>query len=148
MLLAGFAVILAMQPLDTVRHGWVLHAATAALTVATGAVVSMPMLPTLVFGVAAACLGIAAFAGARLSSFTVPPLGVAVAVLAGLAAERPLAAREAALSAFGGALGLATASLLLWSLFDALRRCLGNIACKVAGSWVAAIGIMTAALPR
>ncbi len=48
----------------------------------------------------------------------------------------------------GGAVGLAAASLRLWSLFDAPRRRLGDIACRVAGSWIAAIGIMTAALPR
>jgi hypothetical protein len=40
------------------------------------------------------------------------------------------------------------ATLLLWASFDLLRRRIGEIACAVAGSWVAAIGIMTAVLPR
>lgn len=75
-------------------------------------------------------------------------LGIAAAVIAALAADRPIGPREALLVTLSGAFRLAATSLLLWSLFDALRGRLGDIACRVAGSWIAAIGIMTAALPR
>jgi len=147
-MLAGFAAVVALQPLETVRPGWALHAAAGTLTVAALAVATLPTAPMVVVGMAAACLGIAAVVGARLPRPAVVGLGIAAAVIAALAADRPAGPREALLVTLGGALGLAATSLLLWSLFDALRRRLGDIACKVAGSWVAAIGIMTAALPR
>jgi hypothetical protein len=146
--LTGFAVVLALQPLEIVRPGYALHAAVAAATVAALTVTTLPAPPAVAVGLAAAVLGLAAIAGRRLPATAVVVLGVAAAVVAGLAAERPDGLREAVLATFGAGLGLATASLLLWSLFDRLRRWLGDIACTVAGSWVAAIGVMTAALPR
>jgi hypothetical protein len=147
-LLAGFAAVIALQPLETVRRGWALHAATAAVTVAALAIVTPPTTSVFLIGVVAGGLGLAALVGSRLPSAAVLAVGLIAAVLAGLAADRPEGPREALLVTLGGALGLAATSLLLWSLFDALRRRLGDIACQVAGSWIAAIGIMTAALPR
>lgn len=147
-MLAGFAAVVALQPFETVRFGWALHAAAGALTVALLAMVALPTAPMLVVGITAAGLGVAACAGGRLPRAAVLGLGVAAAVIAGLSADRPIGLREAVLVTLGGALGLAATSLLLWSLFDALRCRLGDIACRVAGSWIAAIGIMTAALPR
>jgi hypothetical protein len=146
--LAGFAAVLALHPIAVVRRGWALQAAAGALTVAAVAVLAPPAPPALAVGLTAAGLGAAALAGRRLPGALVVALGIAAAVVAGLAAQRPTGLREALLTSFGGALGLATASLLLWSLFDRLRRRLGDIACAVAGSWVAAIGILTAAVPR
>jgi hypothetical protein len=147
-MLAGFAAVVALQPLETVRPGWALHAAAGAVTVAVVSIVALPAAPMLVVGLAATGLGVAALVGRRLPRPAVVGLGIAAAVIAALAADRPAGPREALLVPLGGALGLVATSLLLWSLFDALRRRLGDIACKVAGSWVAAIGIMTAALPR
>jgi hypothetical protein len=147
-MLAGFAAVVALQPLETVRPGWAFHAAAGALTVALLALVDLPTVPMLVVGIAAGCLGIAACVGRRLPRAAVLGLGAAAAAIAGLAADRPVGPREALLVTLGGALGLAAASLLLWSLLDALRHRLGDMACRVAGSWIAAIGIMTAALPR
>jgi len=147
-MLAGFAVVLALQPVPTVRRGWALHAGAGAATLAALLVVAPPPAPMLVVGAAAAGLGLAALVGKRLPLAAVLALGIAAAVLAALSADRPEGLRAALLATLGGALGLATASLLLWSLFDALRRRLGDIACRVAGAWVAAIGIMAAAVPR
>lgn len=147
-LLAGFAVLLARQPHDTVRRGYGLHAATAALTVGVLAIAALPTPPAWSMGLAAALLGLASLLGQRLPATLVLVFGVAAAVLAGLAGERPEGLRQALLATLGAGLGLATAALLLWSAFDLLRHRLGEIACAVVGSWVAAIGIMTAAVPR
>jgi hypothetical protein len=146
--LAGFAAVLALQPLDVVRRGWALHAGAAVLTVAAVALVALPVAPALAVGLVAAGLGVAALVGPRLPPAVTLGLGVGAAVVAGLAAERSAGLRDALLTSVGAALGLAAVSLLLWSFFDFLRRRLGDIACRVAGSWVAAVGIMTAALPR
>ncbi len=143
-MLAGFAAVVALQPLETVRHGWALHATAGAILT----MVALPAAPMLVVGMTAAGLGIAACVGGRLPRAAALALGLAAALIAGLAAERPEGPREALLATLGAAVGLACTSLLLWSLFDALRRRLGDIACRVAGSWIEAIGIMTAALPH
>jgi hypothetical protein len=94
---------------------------------------------------AATGLGLAALSGVALGRGPVVALASAAAVWAGLAIDLPSGFRAGALSALGGSLGIALAGLLVWGLVDALQRRLGRIAGAVAGSWVAAVGVMTAA---
>ncbi len=53
--------------------------------------------------------------------------------------------RPSALAAVGGALGIALFGLLVWGLVDLLQRRVGRVAGAVAGSWIAAVGLMAAA---
>jgi hypothetical protein len=147
LVLAGFAVLLARQPIETVRRGYAVHAFAAAATVALAALIAVPPPGALATGVLAAGLGGVALFGRPLPRTAVIVLGAAAAGLAALAAERVAGLRAGTLAALGAATGLAVASLLLWSAFDLLQRRIGGIACAVAGSWVAAIGIMMTALP-
>lgn len=71
----------------------------------------------------------------------------AVAAAAGLALDLPPGTRAAVLAAFGGAAGIALLALLVRGGIDLATRRLGPVAGAVAGAWIAAIGIMAAALP-
>lgn len=146
LVLAGSAAFLARQPLDTVRPAYAalaLGGAAAAVAAMLGATSG---LSTRTAALLACLLGAGAMAW-----FAAPRwLAVALAGAAGLAAGLTLTAgaglRDAALGLAGGALGVALAPLLVWGLVDLAVRKVGPVAAAVAGSWVAAVGIMTAAL--
>jgi hypothetical protein len=146
--LAGFAVLLARQELVTVRRGYAGFAVASAVVVPAAAWAALPAVELFVAGALATLLGLAVLLGQRLPGLAVVGLGLVAASLASLAFDAATGLRDGLLLVLGGTLGLATATLLLWSLFDLLRRRIGDIACAVAGSWVAAVGIMTMALPR
>ena len=145
--LAGFAVLLARQELVTVRRGYAGFAAAVALAVPAAAWLALPGAGLFIAGALATLLGLAVLLGQRLPGLAIVGFGLVAACLASLAFDAATDFRDGLLLVLGGTLGLATATLLLWSLFDLLRRRIGDIACAVAGSWVAAIGIMTMALP-
>lgn len=147
-LLVGFAVLLARQELVTVRRGYAGFAAAAMLAMPAAALLALPSVEHFAAGALATLLGLAVLFGQRLPGLAIVALGIVAACLASLAFDAASGLRDGLLLVLGGTLGLATATLLLWSLFDLLRRRIGDIACAVAGSWVAAIGIMTMALPR
>jgi hypothetical protein len=86
-------------------------------------------------------------AGRPLPGGALAGLAAAAACVAGFALDRPAESRAAALAAAGGMIGLVVVTLLLLTGFRLLRARLGGIVCAVAGAWVAAIGIMVAALP-
>jgi hypothetical protein len=146
--LAGFAVLLARQELVTVRRGYAGFAVASAVAVPAAAWLALPGVELFAAGALATLLGLAVLLGQRLPGLAVVGLGLVAASLASLAFDAATGLRDGLLLVLGGTLGLATATLLLWSLFDLLRRRIGDIACAVAGSWVAAVGIMTMALPR
>ena len=147
-LLAGFAVLLARQPLESVRIGYAALAIAGTFTVLCALVLGVSPPSLLAVGLLATALGVCALPKWRTPRVAIVALGVAVAVLAGLGVERASGLRPGILTVLGAAIGLGVATLLLWASFDLLRRRIGEIACAVAGSWVAAIGIMTAVLPR
>jgi hypothetical protein len=147
-LLVGFAVLLARQELVTVRRGYAGFAAAAMLAMPAAALLALPSVEHFAAGALATLLGLAVLFGQRLPGLAIVALGIIAACLSSLAFDAATGLRDGLLLVLGGTLGLATATLLLWSLFDLLRRRIGDIACAVAGSWVAAIGIMTLALPR
>jgi hypothetical protein len=147
LLIAAVAVLLARQPLTTVRPAYAALAACGALAVALHFVASPAPPGPRATGFAVAALGLVAVFGWRLPAVVAAVLAAAVAVTAGLAVELPAAGRAAALAAAGGAAGVALFALLIWGGVDYASRRLGPVAGAVAGAWIAAIGVMSAALP-
>jgi urease accessory protein len=147
LLLAAAAVLLARQPVATVRPAYAALAACGALAMALRAVIDPPLIGLRVTGLAVAALGIVAISGLRLPVAFAVPLCAVVAIAAGLAVDLPAGTRAATLAGLGGAAGIALLSLAVWGGVDYATRRLGRIAGAVAGAWIAAIGIMAAALP-
>jgi urease accessory protein len=147
LLIAAIAILLAGQPLATVRPAYAALALTGTAAILLGAVVALEPPDLRTTGFLATALG-----GAALFGLSLPPraailLAGAIGVGASLAIDLPPGLRAAGLSALGAALGIALATLLVWGLVDTARRRLSPVAGAVAGSWVAAVGIMAAALP-
>lgn len=147
LLIAAVAVLLARQPLATVGPAYAALAVCAALAAGLHFVVGLPPVGLRATGLAVAALGLLAVTGWRLPVVVMAGLAAAVAVVAGFAVEFPEGGRAAALAAFGGAAGVALLALLVWGGVDYASRRLGRIAGAVAGAWIAAIGVMSAALP-
>jgi hypothetical protein len=147
LLIAALAVLLARQPLTTVRPAYAGLALAAAAAVALGPLQAFDPLGLRTTGLAAAGLGTLALLGLRLGPVPATAIAGVLAALAGLAVELPRSLVDGGLSFLGGALGIAIGALLLWGLVDLAVRRIGPVAGAVAGSWVAAVGIMAAALP-
>jgi hypothetical protein len=144
--LAGAAAFLARQPLDTVRPAYAalaLGGAMATLAAITGLA---PPPPPLLAAILACLLGAGAVLPFRLPGLAAAPLAGGAGVAAGLALSAGPGLRDAALGLLGGALGVALAPLLLWGAMDLAIRRIGPVVGAVIGAWVAAVGIMTAAL--
>jgi urease accessory protein len=142
LLVAAAAVLLARQPLTTVRPAYAAFVLTAGL----GALLPFGALGPQASALAAVALGLAAVLATRLAPILATILAAAAGAAAGLAAEIAPGLRDGALSLIGGALGIALAALLVWVLIDALQRHLTPVAGAVAAAWIAAVGIMTTAL--
>jgi hypothetical protein len=97
--------------------------------------------------VAVAGLGLVALSGLRIPTVVTVALAAAAAIAAGFAIDLPRGGNAAALAALGGTTGIALVALLVWGGVDLAIRRLGPIAGAVSGAWIAAIGIMSAALP-
>lgn len=147
LLIVGAAVLLARQPLGSVRPAFAWLVLAGAVTVLISAFVPMGPPGIQITGMLAAALGLAALFGLTLGPVPATVVAIGIAVAAGLAIELPSGVRAAGLSAFGAILGIALAALLTWGLLDLAMRRLGRVAVAMAGSWVAAVGILSAALP-
>lgn len=147
LILAALAILLARQPVADVRIAYAAVLGGALLAVLLHLMMPGPATGLRASGLIVAGLGALAVTGLTLPAALTAPLAGAIAILAGFAGDAPDGARAAGLSAFGTLTGIALAVLLLWSALDALMARLGRVAGAVAGSWVAAIGLMAAALP-
>lgn len=147
LVLAGCAVLLARQPIAGIRLGFAAFALAVVVAVAGRNIVDAGAPGSVVSGGLAVLLGALAIAGQPLPGGALAGLAAAAACVAGFALDRPAESRAAALAAAGGMIGLVVVTLLLLTGFRLLRARLGGIVCAVAGAWVAAIGIMVAALP-
>jgi hypothetical protein len=144
--LAGAAAFLARQPIDTVRPAYAalaLGGAAAALAAIMGLA---PTLSPLLVALLACVLGAGAVITPSLPGWVASVLTGTAGVAAGLALTGGPGLRDTTLGLLGGALGVALAPLLLWGVMDLAMRRIGPVAGAVIGSWVAAVGIMTAAL--
>lgn len=144
--LAGAAAMLARQRLETVRPAFAALAICGALAAGAATAGLAPNVPQQALAVLAVTLGLAALAGAAAPRPAVLALAGATGVAAGLALSAVGGGRDAALAMIGGAAGVAGFALFLWGGVDLAVRRLGPVAGMVAGSWVAAVGLMTAAL--
>lgn len=148
LLVAAAAVLLARQPLASVRPAFAALALCGALAVALHAVTAPPAAPGLrATGIAVAILGALALSGLRLGP-AAAVLAAAAAVVAGLSVDLPPGFRAGALAALGGSAGIALLALFVWGGVDLAARRVHPAASAVAASWVAAIGIMVCALPN
>lgn len=147
LLIAAVAVLLARQPLATVRPAYAAFALAGAGAIALGPLVAVDPPGLRMTGLIAAALGVLALLGMSLRPLPVILVAAAIAVVAGVAIDLPPEPRAAGLSALGAFLGIPLAALLVWGFLDEAIRRLGPVAGAVAGSWIAAIGIMAAALP-
>lgn len=147
LLIASVAVLLARQPLATVRPAYAALVVGGALAVALHGMAALAAPGMRGTGLAVAALGLVAVLGLRLPAVVAAGLAAAVAVAAGLAVDLPPGSRAATLAAAGGAAGIALFALLVWGGVDYASRRLGRTAGAVAGAWIAAIGVMSAALP-
>jgi hypothetical protein len=147
LLIVAAAVLLARQPLATVQLGWPMLAAGGAAGIAGGTLGGLAPLPLHAWAVLVAVTGVAALPGPRLPALPVLLIAAACGFAAGLALS--LAPDSGALlaGAGGGILGIALGGLLVWGFVDLLVRRVGPVAGAVAGSWVAALGLLAAALP-
>lgn len=147
LLLAAVAVLLAAQPLATVRPAYAVVVFAGAVAIPVGATLGVAAPGTRAVALTAVLLGLLALVPLRLPPWVGAGLAGLAAVVAGLALDLPPGPRAAGLAALGGALGIALITLLLWGGVDLARRRVGSVAGAVAGAWVAAVGLMAAALP-
>lgn len=145
LVLAAVAVLLARQPLASVRPALAALALAGSLAVSIGALTAHAAPGLAATALAAALLGLLALTGISLGRWPTVALAAAVAVAAGLAIDLPPGLRAGGLAALGGALGIALGALLVWGLVDFLQRHYGRVAGAVASSWIAAVGVMAAA---
>jgi urease accessory protein len=147
LLLAACAAALARQPLDTVRPAYAALVIAGFVTLIAGLILPLP-----VPGLRAIALLALVVAIAALSPVRPPPLIVAaIALPAGFAAALPLdlgtGSRTLMLGLAGGAAGIALVTLFLWGAADWASRRISPVAGLVIPAWIAAICLMTAALP-
>ena len=144
-LVIGTAAFLAGRSLGTVRVALPVFAAAAALShLLLGW--RMGVLPhPLLAAVAAFAVGSAATLPDR---WTRVPAGLilvaATGILVGLAPDRP-PAQGALQPILGTVLGVAILATLAWAALDAAARRVSPLAPAVAGSWVAAVGLLAGA---
>jgi hypothetical protein len=148
LILGALAVLLARQPLVSVRLAYVALLVACLCVTALHAVWPMAAPSTRIVGALATGVGLLAVWGGRVPRPMLAGLAVGAGVLAGLASDGATGdTRTDLLAALGGMAGTALVVLLLWAALDVLQDRLGRVAGAVAASWVAAVGLMMAALP-
>ena len=141
-------MLLARQPLATVRPAYAALAACGALAVACSPPLASRRRPGLrAAGLAATALGLVALSGLRLGRCPPPALAAAAAVAAGLAIDLPPGPGRLPSPRSAAPLGIALLGAAGLGRRRPRQRRLGPVAGAVAGSWIAAIGLMAAALP-
>jgi hypothetical protein len=142
-LVAGIAAFLAGRSIATARLALPVFVAGAALGLWFAwrpGVVPVPLVPE----AAAVLIGLAATLPDRWTPVWLAlPLAALIGMLAGLAPGQPDGAPLQPL--LGGFLGIGIFAALGWAGLDALARRLSPVAPAVAGSWVAAMGLLVGA---
>jgi hypothetical protein len=147
LLLAATAVLLARQPVDSVRKAFAVLLVCGLIAAALHLFIALPPLKTQVVGGLVAALGLLALAGFSLPVAMTALLAGGAAAVAGLSGDQIDGLRSGLLAAAGMAIGLPVIVLMLWWFLDVLQDRLGRVAGAVAASWVTAVGVMAAALP-
>ncbi len=147
LILVALAVLLASQPRSSVRVAYAAAVVAGALAILVHAARPVPPPGVPLVGLVVAGVGLLSLLGPRIPVAALVLLAGALAAFAGIAGDTPDGVRAVMLSAGGSILGIALLVLLAWGGLDLLQSRLGRVAGAVAGSWVAAIGVMAAALP-
>lgn len=147
LIVVALAVLLASQPCSSVRVAYAAAVITGALAILVHAASPVPPPGVPLVGLVVAGVGLLSLLGPRIPVPALVVLAGALAAFAGVAGDTPDGMRAILLSAGGACLGIALLVLLAWGCLDLLQSRLGRVAVAVAGSWVAAIGVMAAALP-
>lgn len=144
-LLIGTAAFLAGRSLGTVRVALPAFVAAAVLSNVLLSWHLGVVPPALVPALAAVAVGGAAMIPERWTGIPVGLILLGVAgALVGLAPDRPPAA-GALQPILGTVLGIAALTTLAWAALDALARRVSRLVPAVAGSWVAAVGLLAGA---
>ena len=148
LLVVAAAVVLAVQPIASVRVAFPALAIGAGLALVARMVLPVPepgpaLVALMVIG--AAAVGVLCLRpGPVATGLLAMALGSAAALPIDLAKGGALAAT---LTLAGGAAGVGFATLFFWGALDLASRRISPLAPRVAGAWLAAIGMMMAALP-
>lgn len=145
-LLVGMGALLARQSVETVRSAYTVFAMASALTVVILTVLPLTAPAVQVTAATAVLLGIITAIGLQLPRLFVAVLCVLVAIIAALSSDGA-PSTSSIQTAAGGALGLALTVLFVWGALDWVGERLHPVAAAVAGSWIAAVGLMVMALP-
>ena len=144
-LVVGTAAFLAGRPVETVRVALpVFLVATLLAQLLAGVREDIAAAPLLV------AFGLVAIGAVALLPKHWSPLWMVIAVVAitgvfvGLA-PGPLPPEGALQPLAGGALGIAVSTTLAWAAIDTLSRRVSQVAPALAGSWVAAVGLLAGA---
>jgi hypothetical protein len=147
LLVAAAAVALAIQPVASLRVAFAALALGAASMLVGRTVVDVAdpgLLEIAVLTVLAAAVAVLALRpGPAVSGLLAALLGA----VAALSIDRAGSGLTAVLSVAGGTAGIAFGTLFLWGAIDLAARRISPLAPRVAGAWLAAIGVMVAALP-
>ncbi len=147
LILVALGVVMARQPRSSVRVAYAAVLVCLVMAVALHPILSVPDPAVPLVGVLVAALGFLAMTGLEFPVVATAAIAGLLAALAGSAGDILDGPRAMALAACGSVLGAALIVLFVWSALDLLQSRLGRIAGAVAGSWLAAIGVMAAALP-
>ncbi|MEM1316579.1 MAG: hypothetical protein AAGI51_18625 [Pseudomonadota bacterium] len=145
-LLLGAAILMSRQTIETVRLAYAVLATSGVAAVAAQAIIGAGPGPPAFLAALIFALGAGAIAGPAMPRGLVAPLMASAGLAAGSAWTVDPTSSDVWLAVAGGALGVTALPLLAWGAFDLAVRRIGSLAAAVAGSWVAAIGIMAAAL--
>lgn len=147
LLLVAVAVLLMRQPARQVRLAYPVLVLCGMAAALAHLAIPAPLIGPRTLGLMIAGLGALALTGIVLPASILAVLAGATALIAGFGGDMAPDPRAAILATFGLSLGLAGFVLLLWCGLDMLQSRLGRVAGAVAASWVAAVGLMVAALP-
>jgi len=147
LLVAAAAVALAVQPITSLRLAFVALVVGAVAMLTTRSV--LPVADPSLLAVATLTL-LTAVIGV-LSLRPAPAVTAGIAAILGAVAALPLDGARGGvpgvLTVAGGTAGIAFGTLFLWGAIDLAARRISPLAPRVAGAWLAAIGVMVAALP-
>lgn len=144
-LLVGTAAFLASRPLEDVRPALPVFFGAAVLSYAVLALGLGLSMPALLASLAALLAGLAAMAPGRwISRWTAFAIVAATGAMTGLAPEAPPGPTDLQ-PVLGTILGIGAISTLAWFALESAGRRLTPIIPMVAGSWVAAVGILVGA---
>ncbi|MCX7301522.1 MAG: hypothetical protein NTX73_14330 [Rhodobacterales bacterium] len=148
LLVAAGAIALARQPISVVRKAYPTFVLAAFLTLLIGTWLVMPQPGVALIALSSLVISLGALIPLRTPVMIVYGVAIAQGVLTALpllGSER--AGRDLGLMLFGGTLGIAIFTLVVWSAAEWADRRIFHVASAVLAAWIAAISLMTAILP-